>query len=178
MRLGGIGIATVNIRAWDGATWRNLQVYSGTYPNLRVALYETINAARVFAGNIDGRAATSSGLCTQSFIYGFNGVDWDRIRSDANEHLNVNIGGLAALSYGQVLVDHTISLIKAAKSARKAITIKNIGTETVYVGGAVVTIGNGFKLEAGEALNDIRTTTGIYGVCASGKSTTVCFWEE
>ena len=178
MRLGGIGIATVNIRAWDGSTWRNLPVHTDTHPNLRVALYDAGLSTRTFSGSADGKSVAATGLCTQSFLYGFNGVSWDRLRSDANMHLCVNIGGLATLNHGQVTVGSTATAIRAVNASRKAITVKNIGASAVYLGGTVVTVGNGFKLEAGEALNDIRTTAGVRGICATGETTKVCYWEE
>ena len=178
MRLGGLGIATVNIRGWDGSAWQNLPVQDATTPNLRVAIYDGTSRAAVLAGSSDNRPATYVGLLTQSFVYGFDGTDWDRLRSDPNMHLNVNIGGLANLAHGQVTVSDAATVIKAANSSRKTLTIKNIGANTVYLGGSGVTTSNGFKLTADEGLSDIRSTTGIYGVCASGESTTVCYWEE
>ena len=178
MRLGGIGIATVNIRAWDGATWQNLPVQSSTYPNLRVTLYRDADTVTIFTGNSDNKEATKSGLCTQSFIYGFNGSSWDRIRSDPNKHLNVNIGGLANLAHSQMFMTGTRDTIKAANTSRKALTIKNIGTKDIYIGGTGVTVANGFKLGPGEALCDIRTTAEICGVCVTGETTKVCYWEE
>ena len=72
----------------------------------------------------------------------------------------------------------TATSVKAANANRKALTIKNVGTKDVYLGNSTVTTSNGFKLAAGEGLSDIRSTAAIYGICASGESTTVCFWEE
>ena len=178
MRLGGIGIATVNVRAWDGSTWQNLPVQSSTYPNLRVALYHNADTVDVFTGVSDAREATKSGLCTQSYIYGFNGSNWDRMRSDPNKHLDVNIGGLVNLAHSQASISATKTTIKAANTNRKALTIKNIGTNDVYIGGTTVTAANGFKLGPGEALCDIRTTAEICGICATGETTKVCYWEE
>ena len=178
MRLGGIGIATVNVRAWDGATWRNLQVYSAAHPNLRVTVYKDDAAAQVMSGEYEDRAVTTLGVCTQSFLYGFSGTGWNRLRSDPSRHLLVNIGGLESRAYGQIDMSHTVTTIRAANSARKAITIKNIGAEAVYVGGPFVTISDGFKLGAGEALSVIRSTTLLCGVCAANKTSRVCYWEE
>ena len=178
MRLGGIGIATVNVRAWDGSTWQNLLVYSSSYPNLRVSISETTEVARVIGGGMDGKSVTTAGVCTQSFLYGFNGVSWDRLRSDPNKHLDVNIGGLANLAHGQVAMSATRATIKAANTSRKTLTTKNIGAKDVYIGDTTVTTLNGFKLGPGEALCDIRTTSEVCGICAGGETTTVCFWEE
>ena len=178
MRLGGIGIATVNIRAWDGATWQNLLVQSSSYPNLRVALYDAAGMAYIFPSSMDGRDVACAGLCTESFLYGFNGSSWDRIRSDPNKHLNVNIGGLANLAHSQVAMSATRATIKAANTSRKTLTIKNIGAKDVYIGNIDVTTANGFPLGPGEAVCDIHTTTEICGICADGETTTVCFWEE
>ena len=178
MRLGGMGIATVNLRAYDGASWHNLRLQSSTHHHLRVTVTDSDYMANVKHWNSDGLSTIICGLVALAGLYGFNGATWDRIRSDPNKHLNVNIGGLAALNHGQVNVGSTATSIRAANLARKAITIKNIGASAVYLGGSGVTTGNGFKLEAGEALNDIRTTAEIRGICAGGETTKVCFWEE
>ena len=178
MRLGGLGIATVNVRGWDGAAWQNLMVQSVDYKNLRVCVYDGGACTTVFTANLDNRSTTSGGLVTNSFLYGFDGTDWDRLRSDPNMHLNVNMGGLASLSHGQVAMSATATSVKAANANRKTLTIKNVGAKDVYLGGSGVTTTNGFKLAAGEGLSDIRSTTDIYGVCASGETTPVCYWEE
>ena len=178
MRLGGLGIATVNIRAWDGSAWQNLKVESATNPNLRVAIYDGDTLAKTRNGNVDGVASAVAGLVSIAFTYGFNGTSWDRIRSDPNKHLNINIGGLANLAHGQVTIGSAATEIKAANTSRKALTIKNVGAVDVYIGGSGVTTANGFKLGSGEALSDIRSTAAIYGIRAADGAGTICYWEE
>ena len=178
MRLGGLGVATVNIRGWDGSAWQKLRVEEATNPNLRAAIYDGANKVPTLTGESDGRATTTRGLVTQTFLYGFNGTSWDRLRSDPSKHLDVNMGGLANLAHGQVTIGATATMIKAANTSRKALTIKNVGAVDVYIGGSGVTTANGFKLESGEAVSDIRSTAAIYGIRATDGAGTVCFWEE
>ena len=178
MRLGGMGIATVNLRAYDGVSWHNLRLQSSTHHHLRVSVTDTDYIAHVKHWNSDGLSTIICGLAALAGLYGFNGATWDRIRSDPNKHLNVNIGGLVNLAHSQLSISATKTTIKAANTGRKALIIKNIGAKDVYIGGTTVTTANGFPLGPGEALCDIRTTAEICGICAAGETTTVCFWEE
>lgn len=156
MRIGGIGIATVNVRGWDGSAWQNVKV----------------------AAPLSDGATPDRLLHVDSYLHGYNGTTWDCLRTDNNKHLIVNIGGRSYLSHGQVSVSATATLIKAANTNRKALTIKNIGANDVDLGWSNVTFGTGFRLAAGEALSDIRTTAAIYGICNTGLTSTVCYWEE
>lgn len=52
---------------------------------------------------------------------------------------------------------------------RKALTIKNAGTVTVYLGDSdAVTAETGFPLEAGDVLTDDVSVERYYGIAASG----------
>jgi len=177
VRIGGIGIATVNARGWDGSAWQNLAVISAAFPQLKSSVCDPLSAtvARVVTP-ADG-ASNLTALLSNAYLSAFNGSTWDRLRCDPSKHLDVNIGGLANLAYAQVSISTSATTIKAANTSRKAITIKNIGSVDVYLGNGSVTTANGYKLAPGEALSDIRTTAAIYGIVASG-SGSVCYWEE
>jgi len=178
VRIGGIGIATVNIRGWDGSAWQNVRVQSAANLNLRTTIYYGTTPAQVYGAAADGLDNSIYGVSVHAHLSGFNGTTWDRLRSDPNYHLDVNIGGLANLAHAQVAMSSTRATIKASNTSRKAITIKNIGAGDVYIGNTAVTTANGFKLAPGEALSDIRTTAEVDGICAAGVTTTVCYWEE
>jgi len=77
---------------FNGSTWDRLRVQSSAYPNLRISIFDGDAYTTVFTGGSDGRGATNYGVCSQSFLYGFNGTDWDRLRVDANKYLYVNLG--------------------------------------------------------------------------------------
>ena len=111
-------------------------------------------------------------------IRGWDGAAWQNLRSDANMHLDVNIGGLASLAHGQVTIGSTATMIKAANTSRKAITIKNIGAVDVYIGNSGVTTSNGYKLASNAVSPEIRSTAAIYGIRAADGAGTVCYWEE
>jgi len=172
------GLVTIaKLQAEFGDVWHNLRVEDTTYRNLRVALYNGGRIAETLSLAYDGLLATHGGVISLAALHGFNGTSWDRLRNDPNKHLAVTLGGLGNLAHGQVSVGTSATQIKAANTSRKAITIKNIGSETVYLGNSGVTTANGFPLEPGEGFGPLRTTAAIYGIVASG-SGKVAYWEE
>jgi len=57
----------------------------------------------------------------------------------------------------------------SALSNRKSITIKNNGSNTIFIGGSGVTTGNGYPLNVNESLDiDLDDNANIYGIVASG----------
>ena len=71
------------IQAYDGTNWVNLRVQSTDYHNLRVSLYDNGSLIESIDGNTDGKAATKVCLATGAYLFGFNGSNWDRIRTHA-----------------------------------------------------------------------------------------------
>ncbi|MBR1173908.1 hypothetical protein JQ617_08080 [Bradyrhizobium sp. KB893862 SZCCT0404] len=62
------------------------------------------------------------------------------------------------------------------EAARDTVMIRNIGSNTVYVGGSNVTSSTGFPINAGEALT-LESTIDVYAITASGTSV-VAILEE
>jgi hypothetical protein len=60
------------------------------------------------------------------------------------------------------------TLIVAANTSRKAVTLKNAGSVTVYLGASGVTTAAGSPLLAGESFSTERTSAALYGITASG----------
>jgi len=108
----------------------------------------------------------------------WDGSAWQNLRVDPNSHLLVNIGGRSALAVNHVNITASAAQIIAANTSRKSLCIKNMGVNDVAIGPSGVTFATGFVLKPGEALSDIRTTVAIYGICNTGLTSTVCFWEE
>lgn len=88
----------------------------------------------------------------------------------------------SSFAVNQVSMTSTAALIKAAPTSshyRYSITIKNSGSKTVYLGpAATVTSSTGFPLGSGEAITLDRTYSAVYGICASGETSTVAYLEE
>jgi len=103
-------VETVNIRAYDGTNWQNLLVQNSTYHNLRVSIYSGNNRSEVFPGSIDGRSSENLGVCTQTFLYGYNGSTWDRLRTQSATYPNLRVSlyfndnpvGIFAYNYDSV----------------------------------------------------------------------------
>jgi len=74
---------------------------------------------------------------------------------------------------GQVSMTGTAAIIVAAPTAgqyRYSVTIKNIGTEDVYIGSSgSVTASTGYLLATKEAITLDRSYGTIWGICVSGK---------
>jgi len=75
------------ILAYDGSSYQNLRVESNSYPNLRTAIFQEGRVVAVIPNSVDGRSVTANGLTTASFLYGFNGSSWDRLRVDSDKNL-------------------------------------------------------------------------------------------
>lgn len=73
------------------------------------------------------------------------------------------------IATAQVSVGATATLIAALRSGRRSITIEQLGTTAVYIGGASVTTSNGILLPgtAGSSVT-LNTTAAIFGITASG----------
>jgi len=69
------------MQAFDGTTWQNCRVKSATYPNLKVSIWENGSETEVITQASDDRATALRGLCVAAFPYGFDGTNWDRLRS-------------------------------------------------------------------------------------------------
>jgi len=74
-----------------------------------------------------------------------------------------------AINYDQVSVSTSATSIIASNASEKVRTIKNIGSNTIFVGSdSSITTVNAFPIDAGETL-DISDYTGeIFGIVASG----------
>lgn len=137
---------------------------------------------------------------TGSFLMGWNGATWDKLRGDTTNGLWVNIktGVItsitntvnsfvtntvsvkttvsASFTYNQVAVASTATLIKSANVARNSLIIRNQGSVDEYVGDAAVTIGTGILLHVNDVFIDDRSTAAWYGITSS--STTTTAWVE
>lgn len=73
-----------------------------------------------------------------------------------------------ALNYDQVSVGTTATTIISANTNAKVRTIKNIGSNTIYVGADTsITTSNSFPIDAGETLQISDYTGVIYGIVAA-----------
>jgi len=89
-------ITKARLQAWDGSNWVNLRVQSSDYPNLRVSIYDNGSLVESIDGNTDGKAATKVCLAVGSYLFGFNGSSWDRVRT----HMTMDLGTFTATGAG------------------------------------------------------------------------------
>lgn len=81
------------------------------------------------------------------------------------------IGNGTSYAVNQVSVAAVATVIKAANTSRKRITITNAGAATIYIGSAAtVTAANGHALLAGMAIT-LNNTAAVYGIVAAGAET-------
>ena len=101
----------------------------------------------------------------------FQAWDPDIADVDADPPVRLVVGEKAgAIAAAAVDVDTTAggTQIAAVNSSRKAVTLFNNGTDTVYLGPAGVTAAAGMPLAAGAYVAFTETTAAIYGIAASG----------
>lgn len=83
-----------------------------------------------------------------------------------------------AFNTGTVSVAATATLIIASNTSQKRRNIKNVGSQTVYLGSdSSVTTSNGFPLRALESINIGDFNGTIYGIVASSTNNVV-FYED
>jgi len=96
----GVGqpLVTARLQAYDGTNWVNLLVQESTQANLKTCICYLDNVARVFSNDLDARSTLIKSLYSASFLYGFNGSSWNRIRciSDA-DGIADDIGNLTVM---------------------------------------------------------------------------------
>jgi hypothetical protein len=98
--------------------------------------------------------------------------------SNALPFTNATIVSGSGFTPGQITVGNTATLIVAARSGRVRVTIQNMGTTVVYLGGSTVTTATGFRLPGvdGSAYTT-QNSAAIYGIVAAGTQA-VSFIEE
>ena len=113
------------------------------------------------------------GFGTRSIFAGFE----DDSGETANSDLVTALGNSSAIATGQISVGTSSTVIKAANTNRKRITIKvpASAANPVYIGVSGVTTGDGHCLDPGDAIT-LNTTDAIYGDAAA--ATTVTYLEE
>lgn len=130
--------------------------------------------------SVSGDAASSTGI-VQEAVALWNGATYDRWYGDKSYGAWVNIKSSATipttetyayLATAQVSVAATATLIVAARTGRKEVTIVNHGTTAVYLGPSGVATTTG-QLLAGVAGEGITYSGGaaVYGIAATGSQT-------
>lgn len=77
--------------------------------------------------------------------------------------------GGASMDTNQVSITTSATLIVAARTTRRSVTVTNLGTTAIYIGPSGVTTTTGSLLigTAGAAIS-IPTTAAVYGIVSSG----------
>lgn len=120
----------------------------------------------------------------QSFLMGYNGATWDRLRSDTPNGLDVDVTrvasfpGVANLAHGQVALSSSATQVVSTRATRRAVTIVNLSTTDIYVGNTGVTTSTGQLLlgSKGAAIT-IETVTAVFAIVTTG-TPSVSYLEE
>lgn len=78
------------LRAFDGTNWDRVGISSGANRNLNVRLRHGALENHILGDGADNVVNTTNQLVTGSFLYGFDGATWDRLRIDLDDN---NIAG-------------------------------------------------------------------------------------
>lgn len=83
----------------------------------------------------------------------------------------------ANLLHGTVSVSTTATQIRPSTSTRQSLTVQNLGTVDVYIGGSSVTASNGVRIAPQKAISNIIFTGAVYGIAATAGQD-VRYFEE
>ena len=122
----------------------------------------TANAKRVILTDSDGTAFSSSNPLNVDTEISVNG---DLIVE------NVIVASLrGTILSSSVTIGDSATIIPASDlSNRKSMTIRNNGSNTIFIGGSGVTTGNGFPIKVNESFDiDLDDSSAIYGIVATG----------
>lgn len=97
-----------------------------------------------------------------------------RVENPASQFASVSLEPGSSFTHDTVTVGVAATLIKAANTSRKSITIQAFGGP-IYIGGAAVAVADGFYLAAGSSVK-LSNTAAVYGI--AGANTDVRYFEE
>ena len=86
------GTVTARLQGFDGSNWQNLEVWSSNIKALKVVPVDDEGEAIETCVNVTDSYTRPRSVATVSFLMGFNGSSWDRLRCDANKYLLVTLG--------------------------------------------------------------------------------------
>lgn len=114
------------------------------------------------------------GFDTKSLLVGFE----DNSSDASTAALETALGNSTTFATNQVSVTNSATVIKAANTNRKRITIKNPASNSAacFIGIAGVAANTGHQLDPGDAIT-LNTTAAVYGIHASATQT-LTYLEE
>lgn len=85
----------------------------------------------------------------------------------------------ATINHGSTSVTTTQVSLLSAGTARRSVTIQNLGTDYVWLGATGITANNGLRLAPGQtATIDKSPNAQIFAIASSGTQTVALFWES
>ena len=110
-----------------------------------------------FNNNADAVATSAANGQTASWMYGFNGTTWDRLRVDGSKNLDVTVN--TALPAGTNLVGKA-GIDQTTPGTTNAVSLAQIGATTVVTGGVAGSLAIGGPTATGAAIAANPVTTG------------------
>jgi hypothetical protein len=85
----------------------------------------------------------------------------------------------ATINHASTSVTTTqVSLISTG-TARRSVTIQNLGSDYIWIGATGITVGNGLRLSPGQtAVIDKSPNAQIFAIASSGSQSVSLFWES
>lgn len=95
--------------------------------------------------------------------------DRGNLASDVYRRIHVNDSANIAASSAVTSIADTATLVATALAGRKKMTIQNLSSSDIYLGGSGVTTSNGLLLKKGDSYTEaIGAGCALYGIVASG----------
>ena len=158
----------------DGTLASQMYIYDGT--NFDRVTGDTTNGVDVDITRMNDGGNTISvddGGSTISIDDGGGSITIDgTVTTTPSGVQDINTATSSTITTGQVTVSTSATLIIAANSSRRSVVVRNTGSTDMYIGASGVTTATGFLVKASEAFTVDRSTAAIYGVVASGTTTT------
>jgi len=141
--------AHLKARAPDTNNVVELQTESEDYKNLRVAIYDSSRRVHVEQIATDNISQYLYNLCTKSFLHGFDGTYWQRLRCDPSyKVLKVMPETLSNyVEVSDIDSETEVLSVSVAKWKSKTFVIKNTGTNDLDVKVIALALDGGIEYE-------------------------------
>lgn len=102
-----------------------------------------------------------------SFLMGYNGTSWDRLKSSSGKLLVSDAPSSAILSTSVTVGLTAVALPAAPLAGRSRLQIQNRGNKSIFIGAAAVVVGDGLEIAPG-ATESLECTAGVLVYAISG----------
>lgn len=140
---------------------------------MKIIVPNLANSKMRFSKERDFIEVDEKAIMAMSFLLAYSDNDnlVDYLRVDADGNLLVSSGGTSATSLENSVatITNTVGTLVSSRSDRKSMSIRNNGSEAIYVGkNTSVTTSNGLIIDSGSVYHIENFTGTLYAISATG----------